>query len=124
MDVKLKTVDNSRRALELRRAGFSLREIGERLNISHTTAKAWIDEWLEEYSLQNEEQAQAIRSESLSRLDAALTAIWPQVRAGSEAAIAIMLKIEAQRAKLLGLEAPARVEADVKSEIVVNFTMG
>ena len=124
MDVKLKTVDNSRRALELRRAGFSLREIGERLNISHTTAKAWIDEWLEEYSLQNREQAQAIRSESLSRLDAALTAIWPQVRAGSEAAIAIMLKIEAQRAKLLGLEAPARVEADVKSEIVVNFTMG
>jgi hypothetical protein len=124
MDAKLKAVDNSRRALELRRAGLTYREIGERLDISHTTAKAWVDEWLEEYKLQNEEQAQAIRSESLSRLDAALTAIWPQVRAGSEGAISTMLKIEAQRAKLLGLEAPARVEADVKSEIVVNFTMG
>ena len=117
-------IDRTRQAFEMRKAGMHYRDIAARLGVSVGSIHNWVKEWAEEYTLQTEEHFQSIRSESLSRLDAALTAIWPQVRAGSEAAIATMLKIEAQRAKLLGLEAPARVEADVKSEIVVNFTMG
>jgi hypothetical protein len=44
------------------------------------------------------------------RFDTALLAIWPDVQRGDIAAINTMLRIEGQRAKLYGIEAPTRTE--------------
>jgi hypothetical protein len=74
--------------------------------------------------LQTAESQQSARSDSIARLNDALKAINEKVRDGDTDAINTMLKIEAQRAKLLGLDAPTKIEADVKAEVAVTFTMG
>lgn len=117
-------VDRTRQAFEMRKAGMHYRDIAAKLGVSVGSVHNWVREWSEEYTLQTEEHFQSIRSESLARLDTALTAIWPQVRKGERGAVESMLKIEAQRAKLLGLDAPTKVEAEVKAEVAVTFTMG
>jgi transposase-like protein len=118
------SIDRTRQAFEMRKAGMHYRDIAAKLGVSVGSVHNWVKEWSEEYTLQTEEHFQSIRSESLARLDTALTAIWPQVRKGDQGAVAAMLKIEAQRAKLLGLDAPTKIDADVKAEVAVTFTMG
>ncbi len=44
------------------------------------------------------------------RLDKALAAIWPEVLAGNFDAVDRMLKIGARRSKLLGLDAPKKID--------------
>lgn len=117
-------VDKTREAWTLRLSGHSYREIAHKLSISLETAHRWVNEWSEEYKLQTAESQQSARSDSIARLDDALKAISKAVQAGDTDAINTMLKIEAQRAKLLGLEAPTKIEADVKAEVAVTFTMG
>ena len=106
-------IDRTRQAFEMRKAGMHYKDIAAKLGVSVGSVHNWVKEWSEEYTLQTEEHFQSIRSESLARLDTALTAIWPQVRKGEKGAVESMLKIEAHRAKLLGLEAPAKVDATV-----------
>lgn len=117
-------VDKTRQAWDLRLSGHTYKEISIALGISIETAHRWINEWSEEYKLQTAESQQSARSDSIARLDDALKAINAKVQAGDTDAINTMLKIEAQRAKLLGLEAPTKVEAEVKAEVAVTFTMG
>ena len=117
-------VDKTREAWDLRLSGHSYREICAKLGISLETAHRWVNEWSEEYKLQTAESQQSARSDSIARLNDALKAINEKVRDGDTDAINTMLKIEAQRAKLLGLDAPTKIEADVKAEVAVTFTMG
>ena len=59
------------------------------------------------------EPAEEVRELMLERLDAALRAVWPRVLEADDGAINSLLRIEARRAKLLGLDAPATVSHDV-----------
>ena len=59
------------------------------------------------------EHVESVKQLMEARFDRALNAIWDDVRDGNIAAINTMLKIEEQRAKLGGLNAP--VKADVTS---------
>lgn len=117
-------VDKTRQAWDLRLSGHTYKEISIALGVSIETAHRWVNEWSEEYRLQTAESQQSARSDSIARLDDALKAISPAVQEGDTDAINTMLKIEAQRAKLLGLDAPTKVEAEVKAEVAVTFTMG
>lgn len=89
---------------------MSYRAIGEVLGVTHPTVRKWCNEWLEEYHLQTEEDHQAARSESIARLDAAIAGLAPGVESGDPQSVAQLVKIEQLRAKLLGIEAPAKVE--------------
>lgn len=58
----------------------------------------------------NTELGDELRTVMNARFDTALLAIWSMVQAGDLAAINTMLRIEGQRAKLYGIEAPVRTE--------------
>lgn len=53
--------------------------------------------------------AEEVRTLEVARLDAMLLALWPQVKQGNQGAIEKALKVEERRAKLLGLDAPAKI---------------
>ena len=54
----------------------------------------------------------------MARLDSALLAIWPQVRQGSLGAVDRFVKLQHQRAQLLGLYAPTRIDvSDWRGEL-------
>jgi hypothetical protein len=90
--------------------GRSYRQIAEALGVSHGTVgndvRILLGRWQRE-QLQNTEEWVLL---AVVRLDQMLQAIWPGVLKGDPQTIALALRIEERRAKLLGLDAPERRE--------------
>lgn len=100
--------EKARQALELRKAGLSYEAIAARVGWSaKSTAYHAIGKALDAIT---REPAKRVRSLELERLDALLLALWQKARGGDAGAIDRILKIMERRAKLLGLDAPQRVE--------------
>lgn len=94
-------------ALDLRLAGASYRAIGETLHISHTQAQRDVSMMLHELA---SEPANKVREAELGRLDRLLLAHWPKAILGDHKATGTVLSIMDRRAKLLGLDAPQRID--------------
>jgi len=94
-------------AAQLRSAGATFREIGEALGIDGTWARQLVIRALEaaEY-----EAADLMRTQEGIRLDRLQRANWPAALGGDTQAGRLVLKIMERRARLFGLDAPAKVE--------------
>lgn len=103
-------VEAQAKALELRRAGRSYSEIAAALGASKGFAHKLVHQGLADAREAIAGSADALRAEEASRLDALLTATWPDARRGNLSAVDRVLKIMERRAKLLGLDAPERRE--------------
>ncbi len=95
-------------ALELRLAGVTYEQIATQLGYAgrsgaHKAVASALAQTLRE-------PADELRMISAERLDRATLAIWRGVSGGDTRAIDTLLRIEARRAKLLGLDAPTKVE--------------
>lgn len=118
--------DRRSRAWELRLKGKTVRQIATELQVSVGTAHGDIAAVLERTKEENDDRAETHRTISLARLEKALgvveQALDAQVfdelgNADNELrlkALDRMLKIEERRSKLLGLDAPTKVEAKVE----------
>jgi len=98
-------------------AGRSVREIARIIGVSHQTVandeKHCREEWRKQYALTVDEWAK----QETARYDVALAAIWQAVESGQLEAIDRFVKLSAARRELLGLDAPKRIEANVRVEI-------
>lgn len=108
LDRRLAAHQRQLRALELRLAGVTYQQIADELAYAGRQGAYKAVESALKLTLQ--EPAEALRRLSSERLDRATLAIWRAVSAGDLRAIETMLRIEARRARLLGLDAPARSE--------------
>ncbi len=97
-------------AFELRKAGASYRAIGQALGISHVQARRDVEWVLADLNRQTRSVAENYRRLQLERLNDMLLALWPAVRQGDPTAIHRALAVMEREAKLLGLDAPAKVE--------------
>jgi DNA-directed RNA polymerase subunit K/omega len=97
-------------ALDLRRAGHSYAAISGKLGISKSSAHQLVQESLEDARRQIAASADELRSEEIARLDGMLAKLYPKAARGDVAAVDRVLRIGERRAKLLGLEAPVRIE--------------
>ena len=100
--------DNKLKALALRKAGVSYADIARALGYKDGSG-AWR---AVRAALKNTQQepADELRVLELSRLDDMLKAISQHVAAGNLTAIDRALKIQDRRARLLGLDMPAKVD--------------
>lgn len=102
----VKAHDNQLKALALRKAGASYQSIADALGYKDASGawravKASLKKTLQE-------PADELRTLELARLDDMLKAIASHVAAGNLTAIDRALKIQERRARLLGLDAPAK----------------
>lgn len=104
---KERKAERARRAFELRKAGKSLREIGEALAVSHETIRKDLAEVLTAYREEAVDKHKAIVAIELARLDDMLFGLWMKARDGNTRSVDAVLRIMERRAKLLGLDAPA-----------------
>lgn len=111
--------DKHMQALELRKAGLTITEIAARVGLSRTQVHRVIDRLLKDTKA---EAADELRTLELARLDTAQVAIWAQVRQGNHGAIDRLLRIMERRAKLLGLDAPARQEVTGANGTAIETT--
>lgn len=99
---------NVSEAIELRKAGATLEAIAQRLGWnSRQAVHEAIKDRLAQVRHAGVEELRALTAE---RLDAMLIAVYPDATRGNLKAIEVVLKIEAQRARLFGLDAPVRTE--------------
>ena len=94
-------------ALDLRQAGASYRQIGNTLGVSHVTAFRYVRRLLREHT---REPAEQIRDAEIARLDRLLMGHWGKAIGGDVNATRTVLSIMDRRAKLLGLDAPPRID--------------
>lgn len=102
-------------ALERRIAGHPYRRIARELGVSLNTAYKDVQRALGDLPAHLEQRTEHVRKIELARLDVVATSLWPKVLAGESSACAVYLKVAERRARLLGLDAPIRLEADVQA---------
>lgn len=95
-----------RQALQLRIAGYSLREVAQQCG--YNSEQAVYEAIKTALARSMKEAADEYRAYELLRLDTMLVGIWEMAKAGHNESIDRALKIMAQRAKYLGLEAPVQ----------------
>jgi len=98
------------KALELRIAGATYKQIGEALGISESGAWKAVMRALKRLNERIEEGALELRRLETERIDRALLAIWPRVRGGDLGAIDRFVKLSRRRAELWGLDAPKALD--------------
>ena len=94
-------------ALSLRLGGASYREIGRTLGVSHVTAFRYLRWAMREYAA---EPATQIRDMEVARLDRLMAGHWEKAINGDVNSTRTVLTIMDRRAKLLGLDAPQKLD--------------
>ncbi|MCS5478727.1 hypothetical protein NYP18_03565 [Corynebacterium sp. YIM 101645] len=95
------------RAVGLRTEGLTIREIAEALDVSVGTAWADLDTALRDVPA---EDVDTLRLVELERLDALQRAVWEAALSGDLQAVDRALKVIALRCRLMGLNAPERID--------------
>ena len=104
-------VDKETKVLELRRAGLTWQRIADEVGYAdHTGAYAAYKRAIRRTQQQ---PADELREQELDRIDRLQLAAWPNAMKGSEKAILAIVRLMERRAKLLGLDAPTRIQQDV-----------
>ena len=97
------------KALDLRIAGATYRQIGKEFGVSYVQAYRDVTDLLAEESKRAAEKADHLRRIELARCEKMTVALWPKVRDGDEKAVSTMVRVMERRAKLLGLDRPTEV---------------
>jgi hypothetical protein len=100
--------ERRQRALELRIAGASYRQIAAQLKISLGQAYNDVDDSLKELAILQNRKAERLRDIELARLERLTVALQNKVRVGDTPAIRTMVSIMDRRAKLMGLDLPTK----------------
>jgi len=113
-DRKIAALERKMKALELRKAGVDYMTIAKRLGYAsasgaHNAVKAAL-------KLTLQEPADDLRKLELERIDAALSAIWTQVMKGNHGAVDRFIRLSERRARLIGLDAPQKIEANLSEK--------
>lgn len=108
--------ERRQQALDYRKAGYSYRDIGARLDVSHEQVRRDIEAALAALVDDTKDSAGQLRQLELERLDMLTKALEPMAKVGNPGAVNSFLRVMERRAKLLGLDAP------VKQDISVDVT--
>lgn len=96
--------------LELRLGGASYAQIAEKLQMTAGGAFKAVDRALLRQRHDTDEKAEKLRRIELARLDRLQLGLWPKAKRGEEKAVREVLRVMERRAKLLSLDAAARLE--------------
>lgn len=108
----LKIVEYEAKAFELRRDGASLDAIAEHLGLTSDQVHNHIVNRLTKIHIHNAETLAQIKAMSDSRLLRIIMGLMPAAKAGNVPAARAVVAVEERRARLLGLDAPVRMELD------------
>ena len=104
-------LDREVKVLELRRAGLTWQRIAEEVGYAdHSGAYAAYKRAMKRVLQQ---PAEELRNAELDRLDRLQLAVWQKAMRGESNAINSILRIMERRARLLGLDAPQKIQAEV-----------
>lgn len=99
------------KVLELRRAGFTFQRIAEEVGYaSPSGAQRALERIMTRHLPQAIEEH---RWQELDRLDRMQVALWPRAMKGDDKAINTIVRLMERRARLVGMDAPTKIQAEV-----------
>jgi len=99
------------KVLDLRRAGFTFQRIAEEVGYATPSGA---QRALERIMSRNIPMApEEFRWQELDRLDRMQVALWPRAMKGDDRAIGTIVRLMERRAKLVGIDAPTKIQAEV-----------
>jgi len=101
--------EKRQRALDLRRSGMNYREIAAAMDTSPSRAHDYVTSALKRIREQTDEIAEVVKVLELERLDSLFKTAYRAAMDGDVKAIDQALRCMDRRARLLGLDAPAKV---------------
>ena len=104
---------NIDKAMSLRLENYSYREIAKKLGVAPGTAHRYVRAAVKSIQKKYSEKAELIVTVEINKLDKLEKALQKEAREGDIKASTTILKIMERRARLLGLDAPARTELKV-----------
>ncbi|MFA5137102.1 MAG: helix-turn-helix domain-containing protein [Patescibacteria group bacterium] len=117
---RIRTTEKTLKALELRKRGMNYTQIGEELGCNRSTACRYVLSELENLADKCREEAVHVRDLELQRLDELYLIAYRAISDGNDlAGIDRCLRIMERRAKLLGIDAAAKV--DVQGLVDIHF---
>jgi hypothetical protein len=117
---RIRTTEKTLKALELRKRGMNYTQIGEKLGCNRSTACRYVLSELENLAEKCREEAAHVRDLELHRLDELYLIAYHAISDGNDlAGIDRCLRIMERRAKLLGIDAAAKV--DVQGLVDIHF---
>ena len=108
-------------ALELRKAGYTYEQIGVALEISTQAAYKHVVKALSVIHEKITEATEELRTLEVQRIDRLFEVMYKKAEKGDYNAIDRCLRLMERRAKLLGLDAPAKSEIGIDAEMSINF---
>lgn len=106
---KIRRREQMQLALTLRKKGASYEELHNQLGVSKATAHRLVQAALAELDKELAESAAEVRRLMLETLDTAKVKVMGRIERGDMNAVHKLVLLEERRAKLLGLDAPAKV---------------
>ena len=117
---RIRTTEKTLKALELRKRGLNYTQIGKKLGCNRSTACRYVLSELENLADKCREEAVHVRDLELHRLDELYLIAYRAISDGNDlAGIDRCLRIMERRAKLLGIDAAAKV--DVQGLVDIHF---
>lgn len=117
-------LERREKALDYRTRGWAYRDIAKALGVSLAQAYKDVNYELAEAKSRARENADELLQLELDRLDMLLKGLEPMARVGNPGAVNSYLKVMERRAKLLGLDAPAKTDITSDGEklgIVIRY---
>jgi hypothetical protein len=105
---KVQAAVRRKEAVDFRLQGMTYREIALELGVTPTRARQLVAEALAAIEKDTAESAEELRRLELDRLDQLQCGLWEEAAGGNLKAVGAALKIMERRARLVGLDAPAR----------------
>jgi DNA-binding CsgD family transcriptional regulator len=115
------TRERAVKALELRIAGGTYRQIGAQLGVSEKTAYYDVQTELGRLDAVAKQRAERLRDLEARRLDMLTVALAAGIRMGDPRAIGAAVRIMERRARLFGLDAPVKIAGDEHAPLPVRI---
>lgn len=130
-EVKIGIAERRAKALDLRKSGHSYRQIAEALRGSEGVSAKYnepaahkdVADELARLRELSAETAKDVLELELTRLDAMILVLWPQVEKGDQFAIDRVLKIQDRRARYLGLDEANELNLNVRDDAGIENTL-
>lgn len=108
---KPEVLEKEAEVVKLRRGGLTWDLIAQRVGYKHPASAR--DAYMRASARIVRDDVEAIRRTEEDRLDLAQSAIWAKVLQGDLTAVNTLVRVMERRAKLLGLDQPVRIQAEV-----------
>jgi len=112
----MRLAERRRRVMELRIAGWTYDKIGKAFDVTPMTICNDVHAELARAERERGANVAEYRRIQMERIDRAIAKIWPSVAQGEYEAVDRLVKLMEREAKLLGLDAPARI--DIRAKLV------